>query len=571
LLASLASYLQQGYYLAGYFAYECGFHIEKLGLSDYCQEKQPLAWFGVYRHYDQRIGVCDEIIDLASHVSLSSSDEKNLTYSINDIAFDLSEAEYCAKVERIQEYIRAGDVYQVNFTGRYAFRFEGEPLGLYRALMRRQGVGYGAYIRAAGQDILCFSPELFFAVDGQRITARPMKGTAARGRTSDEDCEIVRWLAEDAKNRAENVMIVDLLRNDLGRLCQIGSVTVPQLFTIEKYATLFQMTSTVEGKLRADVDYSQVFQSLFPCGSITGAPKIRAMEIIHELERSPRGIYTGTIGYFAPAQDGSKQVAKAVFNVAIRTIVLENGHGEMGVGSGITADSLASAEYAECALKAHFLTSPTVEFDILEALLWDGEYQRLERHMQRMAASAAYFDYPYNPADVQRVLAELSASLVLGQQYKVRLKLNRDGECSGEALQIQPQESTTELSIVLSPERTNSQNRMYFHKTTNRALYDRATRFAQAHGHADVIFLNERDEVTEGALSNIFIERAGYLLTPPLCCGLLNGIYRQEILEKNSHAREAKLFLDDLLSAEKILLCNVVRGLRRVKLILGNP
>jgi len=290
------------------------------------------------------------------------------------------------------------------------------------------------------------------------------------------------------------------------------------------------------------------------------------MEIIKELEHSPRGLYTGSIGYFAPALDHSDQAARALFNVAIRTIVLENGHGEMGVGSGITSDSLAWAEYAECAIKAHFLTSPAAEFDILETILWDGWYRRLEKHLQRMADSAAYFGYRYDSTNIHRILAKLSAPFVPGQQYKVRLKLKRTGHCSGEALQLHWQEPAAELSVVLGSERTNSHNRMYYHKTTDRALYDRASRFAQERGYADVIFLNEKGEVTEGATNNIFIERAGFLLTPPLCCGLLNGIYRQSLLETNQRAREETLLLDDLLKAEKIYICNAIRGLRPVKL-----
>jgi para-aminobenzoate synthetase/4-amino-4-deoxychorismate lyase len=569
LLASISSYLQQGYYLAGYFAYECGYHIQKLGLSDYQHEKQPLAWFGVYRQpliYHHQSGVFQDIADATNAYPLPSLTQENLTHRIDDIVFNLDEAEYYANIERIKEYIRAGDVYQINFTGRYSFSFSGSPLSLYRTLKRAQPVSYSAYIRAAGQDILCFSPELFFRVQGEHILARPMKGTAPRGRTNHEDQHIAKWLASDLKNRAENVMIVDLLRNDLGRLCQTGSVTVPHLFTIEKYATLFQMTSTVEGKLKTDVDYAQLFQSLFPCGSITGAPKIRAMEIIKELEHSPRGIYTGSIGYFAPTLDQKNQTASALFNVAIRTIVLENGRGEMGVGSGITYDSLASDEYTECEIKAHFLTSSAVEFDILEAILWDGCYQRLEKHLQRMADSAAYFGYPYDATSIHHLLTQLSTTFVPGQRYKVRLLLKQTGYCSGEALQIHQPEPTTELYVVLSPEQINSHNSMYYHKTTDRALYNQASHFAQEHGYADVIFLNEKGEVTEGATNNLFIERAGLLLTPPLHCGLLNGIYRQSLLENNPQAREETLFLDDLLKAEKIYLCNSIRGLRLVKL-----
>jgi len=567
LLASIPRYVQQGYYLAGYFAYECGYHIEKLGLSDYHSEKQPLAWFGVYRQpiiYNHTSGKLQGVPGLDSVISTPLISQHAPTPRLDNMHFDLDEAEYGENIHKIKEYICAGDVYQINFTGRHHFAFDGSPVSLYKALKSKQRVSYSAYIRAAGQDILCLSPELFFCIKGQRIIARPMKGTMPRGRTQLEDQHVADLLSRDGKNRAENVMIVDLLRNDLGRLCQVGSVTVPKLFTIEKYDTLFQMTSTVEGTLKEGVDYSQVFRSLFPCGSVTGAPKIRAMEIIKELESSPRGVYTGSIGYFSPH---STRAVRAMFNVAIRTVVLENGRGEMGVGSGIVYDSLASDEYAECTVKAHFLTRrASMDFDILEAILWNNGYQRLDKHLQRIADSANYFQYPYDQTSVHSVLTQLSANLVAGQRYKVRLKLSRTGQWDSEAIQIQETRPVPEQIVVLSSERTDSQNRMYYHKTTDRALYDRASRFALENGYADVIFLNEKGEVTEGATNNIFIERDGALLTPSLYCGLLNGIYRQHILEKDHRAREMVLHLDDLLEAGKIYICNAIRGLRQVKL-----
>jgi para-aminobenzoate synthetase/4-amino-4-deoxychorismate lyase len=570
LLASIPGYVQQGYYLAGYFAYECAYHIEKLGLLDYQSEKQPLAWFGVYRRpiiYDHTSGKLHGVSELDGVISTLHISQNEPIPHLDNMHFDLSEAEYSKIIHKIKDYICAGDVYQINFTGRYRFTFDGLPISLYKTLKSKQRVSYSAYIRAAGQDILCLSPELFFCIKGQQIVARPMKGTMSRGRTRLEDQYVAESLLRDSKNRAENVMIVDLLRNDLGCLCRIGSVTVPKLFTIEKYDTLFHMTSTVEGTLNEEVDYAQVIGSLFPCGSVTGAPKIRAMEIIRELESSPRGVYTGSIGYFAPFPGHSTRAVRAMFNVAIRTVVLENGRGEMGVGSGIVYDSVASDEYAECTVKAHFLTKKVpVEFDILEAILWDNGYQHLESHLQRLADSAYYFQYPYDRASVEKILMQLSASLVAGQRYKVRLKLSRTGRWESEAIQIQEAQSVPKRIIVLGSERTDSQDRMYYHKTTDRALYDRASRFAQENGYADVIFLNEKGEVTEGATNNIFIERGGSLLTPSLHCGLLNGIYRQWMLEENHQAREVVLYLNDLLEAEKIYICNAIRGLREVKL-----
>lgn len=566
LLASVPKYVQQGYYLAGYFAYECGYHIEKLGLPDYHSEKQPLAWFGVYQQpiiYNHTSGRLQGGLGQDNLTSTHLILQDETTLNLDNIHFDLDEAEYSKNINRIKEYICAGDVYQINFTGRYHFTFNGSPMSLYKALKSKQRVSYSAYIRAAGQDILCLSPELFFSIKGQQIIARPMKGTMPRGRTQLEDQYIAKWLSQDNKNRAENIMIVDLLRNDLGRLCQTGSVTVPQLFTIEKYNTLFHMTSTVEGMLKDDVDYPQVFNSLFPCGSVTGAPKIRAMEIIKELESSPRGVYTGSIGYFAPSLDHS---TRAMFNIAIRTVVLENGHGEMGVGSGIVYDSITSDEYAECTVKAHFLTKVPLEFDILEAILWDNGYHHLDKHLQRIADSANYFQYPYDQASIHHVLTQLSATLVVGHKYKVRLKLNRTGQWYNEAIEIPETPLAPEQIVVLSSKRTDSQNRMFYHKTTHRALYDQASRFALENDYADMIFLNEKGEVTEGATNNIFIERDAALLTPPLHCGLLNGIYRQYILEANPRTQEVVLHLNDLLEAEKIYICNAIRGLRQVKL-----
>src|SRR5436305_4121648 len=416
LFASVTRYLEQGYYLAGYFAYEYGSLLASLKRRADSRMHQPLVWLGVYREpwiYDHMSGLWQNGPDMER---ASRFEPEALTHRVSDIHFAVDVTAYSDIVQRIQEYIRAGDVYQLNFTDRYRFQFEGSPLSLYMMLKHKQRVGYSAYIRAAGQDILCFSPELFFSQTGPHIVTRPMKGTARRGRTGREDEEVVQWLSKDQKNRAENVMIVDLLRNDLGRVCQIGSVNVPQLFTIERYETLFQMTSTVEGRLRTDVNYEQVFRSLFPCGSVTGAPKLRAQELIQQLEAGPRGVYTGAIGYFAPPL-----MSRAMFNVAIRTIVLENGHGELGVGSGITSDSLAHDEYAECMLKAHFLTHPMADFAILEAILWEDGYRYLEQHLQRMKETAEYFGYRYTQAKIRAVLAQLSTHLIAGERYKVRI------------------------------------------------------------------------------------------------------------------------------------------------------
>lgn len=562
LLRSIQAAVEQGYYVAGYFSYECGYGVAGLSLRPAAQPS-PLAWFGVYQQplvFDHLTGAATGAPPL--HDEAADADPAE-SYQVRDLRFSLNEQEYSERIDRVKAYICAGDTYQINFTGRYQFGFDGSALAFYRDLAQKQPVGYSAFLRAAGQQILCFSPELFFRLDGPQIVARPMKGTAPRGRTPAEDQQRAAWLHSDIKNRAENIMIVDLMRNDLGRISRIGSVSVPDLFTVERYHTLFQMTSTVAATLDEPIDYLTLFESLFPCGSITGAPKIRAMEIIHELENAPRGVYTGAIGYFAPSSATQDRARRAVFNVAIRTIVLQDGRGSMGVGSGIVYDSIAADEYAECAVKAQFLTSAPVVFEIIEAILWQQGFQRLEQHLARMAQSAAYFGYRFDPVRAHALLAEQEIRFDPATRYKVRLLLGRDGTLHCEALPLAVS-TTQELRVALSAERTSSHDRFLQHKTTNRALYNRATEAATGAGYADLIFLNERGEVTEGATNSLFIERDGELLTPALTCGALNGIYRAGVLAQNPQAREAVLSLDDLRQADAIYLCNAIRGWRKV-------
>ena len=575
LLKELQSWLQDGYYAAGYFAYECGYSIEKLHLLDYVSVHQPLAWFGIYTqpvifdYNDATLKIPPAFRQkFESSLSRAQHPLSEETFAIRDLAFSIDEAAYKEKVERIQEYIRAGDVYQINFTDRYRFRFHGSPLALYQQLKRQQHVSYSACIRLPDQTILSFSPELFFRIQDQHIYTRPMKGTAPRGRTGAEDQEIANWLACNRKNQAENVMIVDLLRNDLGRLCQIGSIDVPELFRIEQYETVFQMTSTVEGQLAAQTDLPQLFAGLFPSGSITGAPKIRAMQIIKEIESSPRGVYTGSIGYFAPLQNKASIWTRAVFNVAIRTIVLRDGKGEMGIGSGIVSDSVAYDEYRECQSKAAFLTHARPQFALIEAILWRNGYQLLEDHLQRLAASADYFRYPYVRKKLDELLDQVDQGLLTGHSYKIRLLLASNGEIHTEAIEVQANSESQDVvpQIIISRQTTQSSNPMLFHKTTDRALYNAASRFAQSHGYADVIFLNEKGEVTEGATSNLFLEKNGQLFTPPLHCGLLNGIARQQIFRQHRDINERIITLQDLLTADALFISNAIRGYRKVTL-----
>jgi para-aminobenzoate synthetase/4-amino-4-deoxychorismate lyase len=402
-----------------------------------------------------------------------------------------------------------------------------------------------------------------------------MKGTAPRGRTTSEDRILAEWLRNDPKNRAENVMIVDLLRNDLGRLCSFGSVQVRDLFAVERYPTLWQMTSTITGELRPEVGFQGIFRALFPCGSVTGAPKIRAMQLLAQLEQRPRGVYTGAIGFFSKAE--------SVFNVAIRTLALHGGQGTMGVGSGIVIDSNPADEWRECLLKAEFLTRPANRgarpspdsFSLVETLLWQGEYPLIQLHLDRLQDSAGYFDFPFNRNETESALQAHANSLTRNPREagansphssrKVRLLLSHDG-----ALQITsepiPASSAQPLHVGMAAQRTDSRDPMYFHKTTHRPFYTEALQAAIAAGYDDVLFLNRRGEVTEGAIHNVFIETGGRLITPPVDCGLLPGVHRRHILATHPNAEERVLSLEDVRCADAIYLSNAVRGLRRAVL-----
>ena len=337
LLLELDHCVEQGCYVAGFMDYEAGYAFEKW--PSFEKKNTPIAWFGVYES-------CEF---LEPHELQALFDTPTaLPASMSTPSFSLTREQYTERIHRIKEYIRNGDVYQINFTGALSFDYEGDPFHIYQSLRERQSVSYGAFITHEAGHILSFSPELFIEIHGDAITTRPMKGTIGRGLSVQEDKELGDWLVNDEKNQAENLMIVDLLRNDLSRICEVGSVRVPELYALETYETLFQMTSTVTGTLKSGVSSLDLFEALYPGGSITGAPKLRAMEIIRELENHPRGIYCGTMGYMSP--DG-----RSVFNIAIRTLDMHNGTGRMGIGSGIVWDSQPDLEFDECILKGKFL------------------------------------------------------------------------------------------------------------------------------------------------------------------------------------------------------------------------
>jgi para-aminobenzoate synthetase/4-amino-4-deoxychorismate lyase len=576
-----------GFHAAGYFSYECAGFFEPSAGALRPSGTDPLAWFGIYERayvFDHQAGA---FIDgePAAPAGLSAAQPDAPQPQIES-AFSLSEAQYAQRIAQIHELIRTGDVYQLNFTMPIQLRAATSPAALYAHLRTRQPAPYGAFLHTqAGSRILSFSPELFFRIDSaaqteppnRRITTKPMKGTAPRGRTTAEDRAQAAWLAADPKNRAENVMIVDLLRNDLGRLCTFGSVQVSDLFAVERYPTLWQMTSTVRGELRPGVSFQEVFRALFPCGSVTGAPKIRAMQCIAQLEQQPRGVYTGAIGHFSQQQ--------TVFNVAIRTLTLHcdgvQQTGAMGVGSGIVIDSKAAEEWTECRLKAEFLTGSLdgaarplpADFSLVETMLWCGAYPLLDLHLDRLQDSAHYFAFPFNRAEARTALESHAADLLtrypskpgadsLIGNRKVRLLLTSRGEITLSSEPIAASGADT-LRVRIAAQRTNSRDPFYFHKTTHRPVYAKALKEVVDAGYADAVFLNERSELTEGAIHNLFIERSGSLLTPPIDCGLLPGVHRRHVLATNPNAREQVLTLDDLRHSDAVYLSNAVRGLRR--------
>ena len=462
----------------------------------------------------------------------------------------LREADYLQQVARIRHYIAAGDCYQVNLTFPLDGEAFGNPARLYQALRAAQPVGYGAFIAHAGGAILSRSPELFLEREGARLASRPMKGTAPRH--TDPAA-----LAASEKDRAENVMIVDLIRNDMGRLAPPGGVRVEDLCRIEAYPTVWQMTSRVVAE-PVDASLAEIFRALFPCGSITGAPKIRAMEIIRELEARPRGIYCGALGWLRPGGDFR-------FSVPIRSLFIDpTGQARLDVGSGIVIDSRAESEWAECHLKSRFLTNLPKGLRLIETLRFEPGvgYPFLAEHLERLSASAAAFGFPFDPAAFRAGLAQIDAS----EPRRVRVTLGQAGDLGFEDASLAAGAPGDAPTVVISPTRVHSHDLLLRHKTTARALYDAELARVMAAGHFDALFLNERDELTEGARTNLFIERNGLLLTPPVSAGLLDGVLRRRLLREGK-AREAALRLEDLMQADAVFVGNGLRGLVRVELI----
>lgn len=530
--------IQQGYYAAGYLSYESApaFDSAYKVKEDY---NMPLLWFGIFAEPQQ--------------MSLSSSGSYNLSKWSPSITMD----EYNSAIQSIKGLIENGDTYQTNYTIRLASKFQGDDIALFERLKRAQSSNYCAYLNIGDFRILSASPELFFHLEGDRITTRPMKGTMKRGKTAKEDKEKANELYHSEKNRAENVMIVDLLRNDLSVIAKPGTVKVQKLFDIEQYPTVHQMTSTITAEVNENTNLLDVFRALFPCGSITGAPKISTMEVINDLETTPREVYCGAIGYITPSNE-------AIFNVPIRTVIInqETNEATYGVGGGITWDSTAEDEFYEIVAKASLLEENRPEFELLESiLLSDGEYFLLEEHLDRLLHSAEYFNFLFDKDKITKNLIHL-AKQNYHSDFKVRLLLKRNGEITIDAQPIT--KPSKHLAVTLADYPVDKNNPFLYHKTTNRGIY---SKFQREFSHVfDILLWNEKEELTEFTNGNVVLEINNVLYTPPVDSGLLAGTFRERLI-KEEKIKERTLTKSDLKICTNIWLINSVRKWVKVQLV----
>ncbi|MCK2005881.1 aminodeoxychorismate synthase component I [[Brevibacterium] frigoritolerans] len=530
--------IEQGNYAAGYVSYEAAPAFEQsFKVKD--GAKMPLLWFGIFDKPEEEI-----------------PEKMTGAFNLAEWQSETDSNAYRSGFQRIKSEIKKGNTYQVNYTMRLQSQFEGDDFAFFERLKRAQRSNYSAYLNVGSHRILSASPELFFRwEDGQLIT-RPMKGTVKRGTTLKGDQLNAEWLAASEKNQAENYMIVDLLRNDLGMIAEPGSVEVPQLKAIEKYPTVWQMTSTITADTNPGTTIIDIFKALFPCGSITGAPKIKTMEIIADIENSPREVYCGAIGFITPESE-------AVFNVPIRTVVIdkETGKAEYGVGGGITWDSELSEEYDEAFLKAKLLTVERPAYKLLESIkLSDGEYYLLNDHIDRMKHSAAYFDYQFSELYLRDQLQKY-AEINHGTLQKVRVLLHENGEIEVLGQEIKPLDP--EFKAILAEAPISRGNPFLFHKTTNRDVYESFQ--MNNPDFQDVLLWNEEGFITEFTNGNVVVKLNGDLYTPPVESGLLAGTFRQELIRKEE-IKVKNISKADLNNAEEIWFINSVRGKLKVNL-----
>lgn len=537
-LATVDDAIAAGLEAVGFVAYEAAPAFDPAMRVRPPHDDLPLAWFGL----------------------TDDSEPGDLT-TTGETDFDtwqpsVDAATYRDIFARLQRHIHDGDTYQINYTFPLHSRFRGSVAALYGKLRRAQSASYAAWVHTADWDLLSASPELFFRRRGNRLTTRPMKGTRRRAMTQAEDLLVATELQSNPKDRAENVMIVDLLRNDMGRLATLGSVRPTALFSVERYPTVWQLTSSIEAELPPTTNLSQLLRGLFPCGSVTGAPKIKTMEILAREEQAPRGVYCGAIGHAS--------ADAATFNVPIRTLMLHGEQATYSVGSGIVSDSVADDEYDECLAKAQVIAATQrPEFDLLETLLWqpDTDYTLLERHLQRLLDSAAYFGYVAEESTIRQDLKQ--ASEPLAEPHRVRLLVARDGACRTEAFPM-AESKLVIRRVRLADQPVNCRDPFLYHKTTHRQVYNDA--YAHRGDADDVILYNQHGELTETVFTNLALCLDGRWLTPPVASGLLAGTQRAELVDRGEIA-EATLHVGDLQRATGIRLFNSVRGVWDVQLL----
>lgn len=537
-----------GFHLLTMIDYEAGYLFSKK--FEDILEQTGLEEFGVAIAYPENQ---TEYYDLRG-VNRINPQEK--ATKISRFKFKVTEQEYLEDIEKVKKKIESGDTYQINLTMDSLFYTKGTPSSIFSSLLFNQSTQYSAFINLPTKYLLSLSPELFFKVEGDTISVAPMKGTAKLPANPSEIDTIRRKFVNDPKERAENLMIVDLLRNDLHKLGVKGPLRVISKCKAERYETVFQMISEIEGDLPGDTTLFQMFDALYPCGSITGAPKISSMNIIRSIEKRNRGIYTGTLGYL----HGDKMT----FNVAIRTLELYKNvpKGTAGLGSGIVWDSVPEKEYAECVLKGKFFVAPVLEYQLFETmLLRNSEIPNLKHHLSRLKKSAKLNLFHYDEKEILKELKKAISGDFTSGEYRVKLLLWKYGKVEVRIGKLTP--LPDKINLAISNSRISTDDRYLYFKSTHRQLYDSERALTVKSGLFDFIYLNERGEVCEGGISNVFIRQRNEYLTPPVHCGLLAGVGRKLFMEQN-RCFEVELYPDDLMEADEIILTNSLRGPVRV-------
>ena len=530
LLKEVETYQEAGFYAVGYVSYEAAPAFEKkLAVHPAPLMGEYLLYFTIHQEVETLPFPEDyEAVDLPANWKE-----------------EVEAPAYQEAIKTIHHHIRQGDTYQVNYTVQLSQELEADPLAIYNRLVVEQKAHYNAFIQHDDVSILSISPELFFEQDDRLLTTRPMKGTTGRGLTNQEDLQEAAWLKADPKNRAENMMIVDLLRNDMNRISEIGSEQVTRLCQVEQYSTVWQMTSTIESRLQAEVDLVQTFRALFPCGSITGAPKISTMEIIQKTEKAPRGVYCGTIGILLPR-------GKRIFNVAIRTLQMQGGQAIYGVGGGITWDSKWESEYQETKQKSAVLYRQEPRFELLTTgRIHQGELTFLEQHLTRLREASRYFAYPYDEQKLLKELQEELAHLESNLDYRCRIALQKNGTFHLEITELTDLPASY-LQAQLTEQKLDLATPFTYFKTSQRDHLSQSER--------EQIFHLPDGTLLETTIGNLVLEIGGQLYTPPAHLPLLDGIYRRHLLE-TQQVEEKLLTLNDLTDADRIYACNALRGL----------